>query len=543
MRRAEAPGQGRLVSRGTLTAGLIVLVALALRLPGLDRWPPAIHQDEASNVVDGWSLLSDGVDRAGRTWPVFLEGFGAGDNRTSLYAVLTIPGIALFGPGAFAARLPAALAGAWTVLALFLFARRVRGDRTAFWAAALLAANPWHVYLSRFGHEASITPAFLITALWLVSGAEAEGVSPADARRSVIRWGSAGLILAAGLYSYPSFRLFLPLILAAAFLFKAGPRSNRTSLALVAGVAVASIPLLVASLAHPDRLLGRAAATSVLGNVEPAGFALWVILRQYVRHFLPGFLFVHGDGNPLQSPPGGELLWVELPAIVLGVVAMARRRDRWDRFCLMWLLLYPLASAFTLGDRAEYVPHSLRAAVGLPLFQLIGGEGIASTFQAAARARRVRAAAWGIALAANLAVVAVLFTGGMTRTVAPRYHAAYPPAIRYLAAHPDRYGALVISGRGVQQAYIYAILYGLLTPGEYRREPKEIAESGAFHVVRRIGKIHFYYDPKDIPAIRSTLQGRVWTLAPPGEIRSGNVVARFPYAGGEPGLEVREIDL
>jgi 4-amino-4-deoxy-L-arabinose transferase-like glycosyltransferase len=539
------------MTRGAIMACLVFLVALTLRFPGLDRWPPAIHQDEASNVVDGWSLQSDGVDRAGRAWPVFLEGFGAGDNRTSLYAVLTIPGVALFGPGAFAARLPAALVGAWTVLALFLFTRRVRGEGAAFWAAALLAANPWHIYLSRFGHEASITPAFLVTALLLVAGTEVIAAPPKP-RRLILRWGVAGLVLAAGLYSYPSFRLFLPLVLAAAWIFKAGPSRDRASLALPAALVIGALPLLGASLAHPDRLLGRASATLIFGNVEPLPRAVWLAVQQYARHFLPGFLFVRGDANPLQSPPGGELLWVELPALIVGLVFMARRRDSWDRLSLVWLLLYPVASAITLGDRPEYVPHALRAAVGLPLFQFIGGDGIATALASISRRKNGSVATSGrgaalagslvaIAIAVNLLLVAVPFTRSYARAVAPRYHAAYPPAVRYLAAHGNSYSALVISGRGVQQAYIYSILYGLQTPRAFREEPKDISETGFFHVVHRTGEIYYFYDSEDLLRIRSLVHGRVWILAAPGEIRAGSVIASFPYADGEPGLEVREI--
>jgi len=52
--------------RSAILVAILVLGALLLRLPGLDRWPPAIHQDEASNGVDGWSLLTTGADRAGR---------------------------------------------------------------------------------------------------------------------------------------------------------------------------------------------------------------------------------------------------------------------------------------------------------------------------------------------------------------------------------------------------------------------------------------------------------------------------------------------
>jgi 4-amino-4-deoxy-L-arabinose transferase-like glycosyltransferase len=566
---------GRLISRRAAAAVAIALIALALRLPGLDRWPPAIHQDEASNVVDGWSLLTDGVDRAGRAWPVFLEGFGAGDNRTSLYAILTIPCVAVFGPGAFASRLPAAILGVWTVLALYLLTRRVRGDAAALWAAGLLAANPWHVYLSRFGHEASITPAFLITALWLLAGRE--GIARRG-KESTLRWTVAGLLLAVGLYSYPSFRLFLPLILVLAWVFKAGPRLSRGSFALPAALALGALPLLFASLAHPDRLLGRASAASVLGNVQPLGFALWVIVRQYARHFLPGFLFVSGDANPLQSPPGGELLWAELPGLLLGLIIMARRRDRWDRFSLIWLLLYPVASAVTLGDRPEYVPHSLRAAVGLPLFQFIGGDAIATTLRSISRRRggategssldaigggttreadhptprawrSVRAiavaagAAWAIAIAVNVAVVAVQFTGSYARAAAPLYHAAYPPAVRYLAANRERYSTLVISGRSVQQAYIYTILYGLQTPTEFREAPKEISQTDWFHLVHRVGGTYYFYSQEDLTEIISAVHGRIWALVVPGEIRGGRVVASFPYPGGEPGLEVREIDL
>jgi hypothetical protein len=300
-------------------------------------------------------------------------------------------------------------------------------------------------------------------------------------------------------------------------------------------------------------------------------------VQQYARHFLPGFLFVHGDANLLQSPPGGELLWAELPVLLLGLFFMARRRDSWDRLSLVWLLLYPIASAITLGDRPDYVPHSLRAAVGLPLFQFIGGDGIATALASisrrrggatqvsgqsaggsgttpeagqltSSRRRSGRGAVlattfWAIAIAANLTIVAIVFTGSYAREVAPRYHAAYPPAVRYLAANRGSYSALLISGRGVQQAYIYSILYGLQTPRSFREGPKEITETGFFHVVHRTGEIYYFYSPDDLLRIRSHVRGRVWTLAAPGEIRTGSIVGSFPYAGGEPGLEVREIEL
>jgi 4-amino-4-deoxy-L-arabinose transferase-like glycosyltransferase len=491
--------------------------------------------------VDGWSLLTTGADRSGRVWPVFLEGFGAGDNRTALYAYLTIPGIAALGPGTFTTRLPAAVAGIVTVLALYGFVRKIRGERAAVASAILLAVNPWHIYLSRYGHEASVTPAFLTIALWLI--AEGERSCPVHP----LRWLLAGVVLGTGLYSYPSFRLFLPVLALMAWFLGAGPRRGRHGVYLLGGLIVSAIPLMIAGLEHPDRLFARSSFTSLLGNVEPPGFALLLMARQYIAHFGPTFLFLEGDGNPLHSPPGGQLLWIELIPVVLGILLAIRRHDRWDRLILLWLLLYPIASAATLGDRPEYVPHSLRAAVGLPSFQILAGSGIVWGITALSRIRsRLAGVAWGIlggALAVNVAVVALLFTGPQARAVAPLYHAAYPPAMKHLKEFRERFTHAAISASDNAQAYIYPILFGLQNPADYQHATKEIVATETFHLVKRVDNLFYVHTPEDLRRHPSLFRGTIWAVVIPGELRSGRVVAEFPYSDGSPGLEIREIVL
>lgn len=535
-------------TRSWILAIAILLVAMALRLPGITRWPPAIHQDEASNGVDGWSILTTGADRAGRVAPVFLEGFGAEDNRTSLYAWLTIPGIVLFGPGTFATRIPAVLAGGWTVLATFLFLRRIRGMWNAACAALLLAATPWSIYLSRFGHEASLTPAFLVTALWLATGPRP-------------RWAAAGVVLAAGLYSYASYRVFLPFLIMGAWIVRAEPRPRSRSDALRLAIAfiAASVPLGIASLTHPERLIARGAAVSIFGNL-PFGIALRLFAQQYAEHFLPGFLFIHGDGNPLHSPAGmGELLRPEILSLPLGIIVAARRRDGWDRLCLVWLLVSPLASAASMGDRAEYVPHSLRAAVGLPVFEILSARGITGGVAfLAARSRKAGSArfgigwpaaaglgAWTLGCAVSLAMFLAAFTGTYARAVEPLYHAADVRAIRYLAQNRDRFQTAVIrAGSEDPQIYVYSILLGLQTPHEYRRAEKVITQTGTFHLVRRAGRLFYIQEQADLARDRDLIgDGTIWTIAEPGQQRSGRLIATFPYADGAPGVEVREIEI
>jgi 4-amino-4-deoxy-L-arabinose transferase-like glycosyltransferase len=509
----------------------ILLLALLLRLPGLDRWPPALHQDEASNGVDAWSLLTTGADRAGRVWPVFLEGFGDGDNRTSLYALLAVPGTAVAGPGTVATRLPAALLGVWTVMATFLFVRKIRGTGAAAAAALLLAISPWHIYLSRFGHEASITPAFLVTALWLVASG---------------RWAIAGLVLGAGLYTYPSARLFIPAMIAVCAVAGFGPEPKRAALRLPIALVAASIPLIVATLAHPDRFLARARAASLFGNVEPFGFAVGLFLKQYIAHFGPRFLLLQGDGNFMHTPAGmGELAWPLAIALPLGLYFVVKRRDRWDRLLLAWFLLYPIASATTLGDRPEYVPHALRAAVGLPVFEILGACGIVSILERI-RGHSRRWGAVGILAAVglvNLCLFAAAFTGDYARRVAPLYHSAYVRAIRDVAARQSGSEQILISAGPDPQAYVHAILYGLQTPREYQTAEKVITQTETFHLVHRSGRIFYVLGPEDVAPVRSALAGRVYAIVGPDEMHAGRVLATFTYDDGSPGLEVRELDL
>lgn len=528
---------------------LVLGVALLLRLPGIDRWPPAIHQDEVSNGVDAWSLLTTGADRSGRAWPVFLEGFGAGDNRTGLYAYLSIPAVAVLGPGVTATRAAAALIGTATVLAVFLFVRRVRGRTAALLAAAMLALNPWHLYLSRYGHEASLTPAFLVLGMWLLARGSARRAAVRSSP-ALGRWGEAllaGAALGLGLYSYPSYRLFLPCMLVMLFLLRPVVLDRRALVGFAVGLALATLPLMMATADHPERLFARARAAAVLGNVEPLGQALLLMGLQYAEHFSPRFLVLTGDGNPLHSPPGGQLLWVEGLALIAGIVVAIRRRDAWDRFLLAWLLLHPIASATSLGDRPEYVPHALRAAIGLPVFQILGGQGLAALLEEAGRRSRAAgrwlAGALAVGALANLLAIAGLSTSRWASEVGPLYHAEYPPAMRALADLRAEFDFAVIACADNPQAYVYAILFGLQDPRLYQQSERDIVQTETFHLVRRAGPLFYVFEPADLDRIRPLLHGRICALAPIGQMPAGRLVQTIPGAHGDPALEIRALEL
>jgi len=101
---AEAPGARR---RAYVVLALILLVASALRLPGLDRMPAGLQQDEAANEWNAYCLLKTGCDQVGVRWPIFYIR-ALGENRSALFVYLLLPFQALGGLNLWTGRLPAA---------------------------------------------------------------------------------------------------------------------------------------------------------------------------------------------------------------------------------------------------------------------------------------------------------------------------------------------------------------------------------------------------------------------------------------------------
>src|SRR6266851_3228581 len=90
-----------------LLLGLIVLIALLLRLVNLGGNPPSLSWDEAAWGYNAYSLGIDGRDEFGRFLPLdYLESFG--DFKPPVYAYLDVIPVKIFGLTEFATRFPSA---------------------------------------------------------------------------------------------------------------------------------------------------------------------------------------------------------------------------------------------------------------------------------------------------------------------------------------------------------------------------------------------------------------------------------------------------
>ena len=167
----------------------VIVLAALLRFVQLGSIPYGVNVDEAERAYEAYSLLKTGHDQHGHPWPVMLEAFSKlHDNASAISAYAAIPFTALLGSGVLAVRIPSAIAGIISVIAMVFLARRLSGDwRVGLLAGVLLAVSPWHLTVSRTGHEAIWTSTLFLLGAWVYFTA-------LDKRRwllplAVIAWG------------------------------------------------------------------------------------------------------------------------------------------------------------------------------------------------------------------------------------------------------------------------------------------------------------------------------------------------------------------
>lgn len=400
---APAPRPANVVpaSRARLTAAafatLLLLLAAPPRFAALATTPPALNADELGNVAPFLRILRTGRDLDGRLLPLTYHRL---TRRPPLYGLLATPAVLALGKHAVAVRLPAALLGLAGIFLLWALADRLLQRRGAgVLAAALMAATPWHIHYSRIGWEpATVVPLIVLAVLLWVRAVEAG--RPAGLA-------AAAAVLGLGVYGYKAFDVLGPLWLAGLLLLYRRAVRWRTAALVVGAYAAVMLPFVATSLLDPSMHRWAGSIFVFAGGVTPA--ALGDAAARYVAHFGPGFLFISGDPNTRHHAPGtGQLFWWMAPLLVLGLSALARRRDLRHRGVLiLWLLLFPVAGALTTDQPV----HASRTIVGLPGLALVAALGVlaAADWIRRQRARGLLALAAASALAVGVVGEGVRF--------------------------------------------------------------------------------------------------------------------------------------
>ena len=122
---------------------IILIIGFAVRLINLGKIPDGVNVDEASSGYEAYAIGNYGVDRNGKSMPVFLISWGSGQN--ALYSYMLIPFVKLFGLNVVTTRLPMAILGCISLIVMYKLLMLFKNKKLAIIGFAFFAICPWHI--------------------------------------------------------------------------------------------------------------------------------------------------------------------------------------------------------------------------------------------------------------------------------------------------------------------------------------------------------------------------------------------------------------
>lgn len=357
---------------------VIFLLALLLRVGGLNSFPVGFHSDEARVGWNAVSIAQTGKDDWGNRLPLYYNTFG--DYRPTGIIYATIPSILLFGRSEFAIRFPSALFGALAVFPIAFITTKISKQKKNFLvgiaASFIWAVTPWTIGTSRATSEVVMSATLVLFGLaFFLKSLE----SKFNKRQLLIGF----LFVSASTFFYHTARILVP-IYWIVFAFYYRSEIAKVQLTKLVAISIFLLCILTGFFSLGQASRGRLAQVSILQtNVLGANttskqshtfFSLSrAFVVQYSTYLSPEFL-VGNTARPLRytTDQSGLISIATLILFLIGVGLIIK--SKLTSLPLALLLISPLPAAITIED----VPNLHRAFFMLPFLIIIAGYGLVS---------------------------------------------------------------------------------------------------------------------------------------------------------------------
>jgi len=486
-----------------LALGMIFLVAIFFRFYHFPTNPPSLNWDEVGFGYNAYSILKTGKDEFGTRFPLYFRALD--DYKLPVYAYLTVGSIAIFGYNDFAVRFSSAFLGTLTVLTLYFLVRgllteinskeaQIRNlpistsrELIPLFSSLFLAILPWHIQYSRMAAEANVGLFFSVLGVTLFL----YGVR----NKHILLWFSV-IAFFLSIYSYVALHVFTPVLgLTLLILYRKEilkiPKKHLLGLCLMTAI-FSSFFLynLVNSKGHirvkGTSVFGTQQAVDIFKHKEREMFydatlkinltrrlfhdntlftSADIILRGYLTHFSPTFLFFDYDEKQHQTPFVGLLYIWMLPLIPIGLYYLFRNFAKREAFfVLAWLLIAPIPASITWD-----IPQAMRVyGMVIPLVIVIS-LGVQQSLESIKRNAIARMLGIGLLCFFILLSMYYYFHQYMIHLPVERSQGwvyGRKEMTEYLEQNKSKYDRIVVSSR-LEWPYIFMLYYSKYDPKKY----------------------------------------------------------------------------
>lgn len=537
---------------------VIILIAAFFRLYWLSSVPPHPSLDEVTIGYNAFSILKTGADEYGTKFPILLRAYD--DWRPALYVYLVVPFVKLFGLNVLAVRLPSAILSILTVLTSYflvkeLFSKKEKefAEILSFTTAFFLAVSPWHIYISRLGHEVNGGLAFFIFGFYFF-------LKYINAQKpKAIMLLVSSIFFALSFDFYQSTKIFIPLfLLSLAIISRNKLLQYKKNLitAIFVGFFI-TLPIIVQGLT-PNGLIRFNATSIVVANPQVtadsarkllvdkekhnylgllvdnrrAGYGI-LMAEAYVSHFNPYWLFGNSGKDMFKAPGFGLLYLFELPLILLGIVTLLKTKT--VRFALScWALAAILPAALTTD-----APHAMRIFNILPLPQMLGAFGFAYLFELITKQKRMVQLS---ALALFILLIGLqVFTfynsyfNELPKKLGNQFSYGVLQALETTKQLDKNYSKIIVSNQGVlADSYMFYLFSTKFDPESYQKAGG--TASGGFASTHVIGKYHFLNPASGRQSEPETL----YVLSPKDIILGTRIISKVKFKDGTDSIIISE---
>lgn len=499
----------------------ILTIAAILRFWNLWIVPPSVSLDEASIGYNAYSVLKTGGDEYGE-FPIISQR-GYDDWRRSTYLFLTLPFITFFDLNVVSVRLPAVILSVFTVAATYFLVRELFPKANKFsifsarWriqfsiaeiASLLLAISPWHIYISRLGHESNACLSFLVFGvLFFLQG---------DKDKSIGKIFLSMIFFTLSMISYYSGQALIPLFVVGLFFLY---RKNILSIVLsdkkilipFLTFLILLIPVVMAIFspealirfqgtstfkpeAHSEMFAKRVElrnkaveSNDIVGTILYSRhlFPIQVFIEGYLSHFKPEWLFTNSSSQPHKVPNLGLLYIWQAPFILIGVVLFVFSRIidiRAKQLIFLWFFLGPLPAAL-----ATQAPHAMRSYNFVLIWQIFAAFGLGYAFYKLQKFKILTLFAFAIFILFSLLTFYKNYFVIFPKEQSSSFQYALSRTMPFVMKHEKEYNKIVFSNQdNLYQSYMFFLFYSKYDPKLYQKQGG--TKSGGFAETHAFGK-------------------------------------------------------
>lgn len=365
---------------------LIIFFGAVIRLYRISD--NSLYGDELTLALDTFSILKTGNDQRGNFFPLTFPMRGSSPPG---YVYLSLPFIAIFGANEVGIRLLSVLSGLGLIILIYFLSKRLFSEGVGLIASALLAISPWDISLSRAGFETHLALFLSVLGVYLFL----------LKKKNLLKYILAPVFFGLAMFTYPTYKMTIPFFVPILVYF-IGVKTilKKENVGNIIGslliVTLFLLLLIFQVIGGSEQRFARYnifADKSVINEVSqsindkrkfdilPGQLSsifhnkIWeynfLLVKNYINNFSGEFLFINGDENPRHNMSEmGELYWVEILTLILGVICLAKTQKlKLLSFLILWLCVSPIAGSM-LGKA-----HALRSSFMIPPLVILSSLG------------------------------------------------------------------------------------------------------------------------------------------------------------------------